>query len=153
MRKLTGIAIAASLLLGLTGCNNTRSTDEQAVLDTLNNMFLAMSQHDIERSKELLIANGQYHSFNVQTKAISKSSFASYLETLNNKGSTASERLLEPTHIHVMGNVASLTSHYKFFVNDKFSHCGDEVFTFVRNGEKWVITGSVFTVDKSDSCS
>lgn len=81
------------------------------------------------------------------------SSFASYLETLNNKGSTASERLLEPTHIHVMGNVASLTSHYKFFVNDKFSHCGDEVFTFVRNGEKWVITGSVFTVDKSDSCS
>jgi len=153
MRKLTGIAIAACLLLGLTGCNNTRSPDEQAVLDTLNNIFLAMSQHDIERSKALLIADGQYHSFNVQTKTISKSSFASYLETLNNKNSTASERLLEPTHIHVMGNVASLTSHYKFFINDKFSHCGDEVFTFVRDGKKWVITGSVFTVDKSDSCN
>ena len=134
----------------LQGCRQEKVNEEQAVLNTLSAIFDAMKAHDIERSKELLISDGQYHNFNLKSKTATTGKFKDYITSLNDTKNTYSECLIEPTQVNVMGNIASITSHYQFNINGVFSHCGDEVFTFLKQNSKWIITGSTYTVNTED---
>lgn len=137
------------LLLLITGCN-APSQEENEVRETLEAMFTAMKQRDIKVSEAVLIDDGQYHSFNVNSKVLSSNSFSEYINSLSTQGNVLREELIPPTKIYAMDHVATLISKYKFYVNDELSHHGEEIFTFVKLDGKWVITGSVYTIDRSN---
>ena len=146
-RFFTKFVVFFLCLIATVGCTKTFNEEEQKVVNTLTAMFKAMSNHDIEKTKELLIPTGQYHSFNPKNHSIHVGSFEEYIKSLKNKR-TYSEHLLKPTKVEVIGNVATLISRYKFYVDETLSHYGDEVFTFLKKDGKWIITGSTYTVEK-----
>lgn len=137
-------------LLLMTACQPDYSSEEQAVLETLHEMFAAMQANDVDRSRALLIEGGQYHNYSVHKGAVSVGEFDEYVSSLKDSGTTLREHLLPPIEVAVSGPVAMVLSRYEFYVNDTFSHCGDEVFTFLKLDGKWVITGSTYTVDKEN---
>ena len=113
-------------------------------------MFDAMKNQNIKTSNELLIQTGHYHSYNPYRKRVIIGKFQDYIEQLVNSDRIMSERLLEPTSITVIGNVASIISRYEFYVNEQLSHQGDEVFTFLKRDGKRIITGSTYTVERNN---
>lgn len=144
------ILILLLLLPMIQSCTNTKqlNKEEKAVLKTLETMFDAMQKKDVKKSEEVLIGTGQYHNFNVNNQEVSVGTFKDYIAGLDNPNRTMSEHLIEPAEVTVIGNVATVISRYKFFVNEEISHTGDEVFTFLKKDEKWIITGSTYTVEK-----
>ena len=53
------------------------------------------------------------------------------------------ERLGMPT-VRVDGNLASVWVYYEFWLGDRFSHCGADLFTFGRTADGWKV---IFVAD------
>jgi hypothetical protein len=54
--------------------------------------------------------------------------------------------------IEVHKNIAMAWVPYDFWVNDKFSHCGVDVFTYMKTSKGWKIAVIAYSVER-DGCS
>ena len=59
------------------------------------------------------------------------------------------ERLLS-YHIQIDDNMANVWTPYKFYLNNKFSHCGVNSFQMFNDGEQWKIIYLIDTKRKQD---
>jgi len=69
------------------------------------------------------------------------------------KASVTNDVLRESLHeenisIHINGNVAAVWAPYDFWINGKHSHCGYEVFTFLKKDADWKIASLTYSVEK-----
>lgn len=46
--------------------------------------------------------------------------------------------------------IAIVTAPYDFWVNDRFSHCGTDVFTLVEQDGRWRIASIAYTIQRRD---
>jgi len=65
---------------------------------------------------------------------------------------TTLDEQIQSYHIRVDGNMASAWTPYRFYVNDKFSHCGVNSFQMIRIDEQWKIAHIIDTRRK-DNCN
>ncbi|MFT3680681.1 MAG: nuclear transport factor 2 family protein [Ferruginibacter sp.] len=63
-----------------------------------------------------------------------------FRQVIELKGNKADEQLLS-YDIKIDGAMAIAWTPYKFYFNDKFSHCGVNVFTLIRRENEWKIMG------------
>jgi hypothetical protein len=56
------------------------------------------------------------------------------------KGEKLDEQLLS-YDIKIDGDMAIAWTPYKFYFNDKFSHCGVNIFTLIKREQRWKIMG------------
>jgi len=62
------------------------------------------------------------------------------------------ERLREEEiTIHVNKNVGAVCAPYDFWIDEEHSHCGYEVFTFLKENQNWKIASLTYSVEKG-SC-
>jgi len=61
------------------------------------------------------------------------------------------ERYWDPT-VLVEGNIATIWTPYDFYVNDRFNHCGIDVFSFFKIDDEWKIINTAYTVVQDGSC-
>lgn len=137
-------------LLLLSSCTSSLNSEQQAVADTLQQMFTAMHNKDVATSKDLFVDEGQFYSYVEEKKLLRKSTFQAYLESLGTTEETYTERFWNPT-VLVDGNLASLWTRYDFRRDEKFSHCGVEVFNFIKVEGKWKIAAATYTV-QTEAC-
>ena len=113
-------------------------------------MFTAMHNKDVAASEALFVDGGQFHSYVEDKKLLRRSTFQSYLDNLEKSEETYTERFWNPT-VLVDGNLASLWTRYDFTRDEKFSHCGVEVFNFIKVEGKWKIAAATYTV-QTEGC-
>ena len=58
-------------------------------------------------------------------------------------GTVLDERLGPPS-VHIDGNLASVWVYYEFYVGDRFSHCGADLFSLGRTADGWKV---IFVAD------
>lgn len=56
------------------------------------------------------------------------------------------------TQVRVAGPIATAWAPYDFYIDDKWSHCGVDVFTLLKTGGTWKIATLVWSVEQPPAC-
>jgi len=71
-----------------------------------------------------------------------------FFTTLPQGSDTLLERMWSPS-VALYGGIAMVHTPYDFHINGKFSHCGVDVFTLVRQGGRWQVAQIAYTVQRA----
>jgi ketosteroid isomerase-like protein len=56
------------------------------------------------------------------------------------------------TQVLVAGPIATAWAPYDLYIDDKWSHCGIDVFTIIKTGNAWKIATLVWSVEQPPAC-
>jgi len=126
------------------------SSEERAVLQTIQRFFNAMADRDAEAALEVMIPEGRFFSLREENgetavRTFTNQEFAQGLET---QEQDLLERFWEP-EVRLRGGIATVWAPYDFFLDGEFHHCGIDAFDLLNDGTGWKITGGVYTVETS----
>ncbi|HEX4933195.1 MAG TPA: nuclear transport factor 2 family protein [Gemmatimonadaceae bacterium] len=119
-----------------------------AVVAVVQEFFRSMYDNDAAAAQRIMVAGGA--SFATRqagdSVVLRSATFASHFDRLREGRSRVLERMWDPT-VHVHGAVAVVWTPYDLYVDGKFSHCGVDAFTLVRDGRAWKIASVSYTVE------
>ena len=149
-----GLAIctpAAGQPTGL-GPSSERDADEAEVLAAVQKFFDTMTSRDATGAAEVLDGEGDFVSVRWGSdgeQIVRRSSIEDYLADLGAETETYLERMWDP-EVRIQGPIATVWTPYDFHVDGVFSHCGIDAFELLRSDTGWVITGAIYTVERTD---
>jgi hypothetical protein len=131
-----------------------QQTEIDAVKKTVNTMFDAMRKGDSTLlksvfAKEMIL---QSVSNNKEGKAVLSTEKADgFVKAIGTPHSAVYDERITFGDIKIDGDLASVWAPYKFYLGDKFSHCGVDVFQLMKTAEGWKI---IYIVDtrRKDNC-
>lgn len=143
------------LLLIINTCYAQQNNEKEAVKRTINLLFDGMRNNDTtairkafaeQSSMETIAAtkNGKFVVKNESVNAFIKSIGAPHVEKYDER--------IEFSNISIDANLASVWTTYKFYVGEKFSHCGVNSFQLFKGDDGWKI---IYTIDtrRKDNCN
>lgn len=129
-------------------------TDEEQIKASINQVFDGMRKNDTTLVRQVLhpscflksIGKSKTGETRLQEDAIGE-----WLKQIGTKreGVVLDERLTS-YDIKIDGEMAMAWTPYEFYVNDKFYHCGVDVFTMMHTAKGWKIVGIVDTRRKEN---
>jgi Putative lumazine-binding len=124
-------------------------TPEESIKATINTFFSAMYASDSVLMKSVMHPKSTLHSVNISVGKPSKldeTPMSAFYKAIGTKrpGVKLEERLLDHK-ILVDQDLATDWTPYEFYVNERLSHKGTNVFTLVQLDGKWVITAIIDT--------
>ncbi len=138
--------LGALFLFGASACTSTRAPqappEAPAIRAVTERLFAAMRDRDTTALRALLHPSALVVA--VQDNGVQTRSGAFWLRSFATGTDTLRERLWAP-RIEVDGNLGSLWAPYDFYVGPRFSHCGYDNFSLVREGGAWRFTLLAFT--------
>jgi hypothetical protein len=139
------------------GCNpgppiqeGSLEAERAAVLQTLERMFTAMADRDVEGYAATLVPEGRYSRHLVDSGAsrpLRMLTNAQDIEEFKAGTGRWHERIWQPI-VHVHPPIAVVWAPYDFHVDGVFSHCGVNNFQFLRVDGAWKVTNASWTVEK-----
>ena len=151
-KTLLKIALALTISVG-SGSALAQSSDEQAVLNKVNQFFQALA----ERDRALLASITLPGSLNISTSVSSTGAaeiriqnYKQLLDNLGGKGPSLLERAWSPT-ILIKRDIATFWAPYDFHVDGAFSHCGIDSFQLIKRQDQWFLTNLSWTIER-DNC-
>jgi hypothetical protein len=131
-----------------------QQTETAAIKQTVNTMFDAMRKGDSTLlksvfSKDMVL---QSVSNDKEGKAVlSTENAAAFLKAIGTPHAAIYDERIVFDVIKIDGDLASVWAPYKFYLGDKFSHCGVDVFQLMKTGDGWKI---IYIVDtrRKDNC-
>ena len=129
-------------------------TDEEQIKASINQVFDGMRKNDTPLVRQVLhsscflksIGKNKTGEVRLQEDAIGE-----WLKQIGTKreGVILDERLTS-FDIKIDDEMAMAWTPYDFYVNDKFNHCGVDVFTMMKTDKGWKIVGIVDTRRKEN---
>ncbi len=143
-------ALAALLLLPVAQLCAAESSDEKDVVAAVQKLFDAMSAHDSDAARSVILPEGRLSSANSEGKISSRTleEFAARLGAI--KGQML-ERIWNPK-ILIRGRIAHLWAEYDFHRDGKFHHCGVDSISLVKSADGWKIT-AIEDTSETTGCS
>lgn len=123
-------------------------TDQEQIDAVIKQFFDAIHLQDTSALKQIMREGGQFHAYidSPAGKRIVKSTHAEWLKTIANPNIEIMERYWNVDK-RIRKGIATVWTDYDFYVNYKFSHCGSNAFSLVKEKEHWYIADAVFTVE------
>lgn len=141
--------LLTTLAIGIISANCLAQDTKQEVYNVINRFFQSMEENDSIAFNNLFLDNA--YAYSVRQQGESTHVRSSILKA-SSSGNKLRELLREEEiTIHVNKNVAAVWAPYDFWIDDKHSHCGYEVFTFIKKNSTWKIASLTYSVEK-DSC-
>ncbi|MDP9047279.1 MAG: nuclear transport factor 2 family protein [Bacteroidota bacterium] len=131
-----------------------QQTETAAIKQTVNTLFDAMRKGDTTLmrsvfSKDMVL---QSVSTNKEGKAILSTDKADdFIKAIGTPHASIYDERITFGDIKIDGDLASVWAPYKFYLGDKFSHCGVDVFQLMKTTLGWKI---IYIVDtrRKDNC-
>lgn len=129
-------------------------TEEAQIKASINQVFDGMRKNDTTLIRQVLYPSCFLKSIgknkNGEVK-LQEDQIIDWLKSVGTKreGVVLDERLTS-YDIKIDGEMAMAWTPYEFYVNDKFNHCGVDVFTMMKTDKGWKIVGIVDTRRKDD---
>ena len=144
--------ISIVVLIAATSLMAYGQTDKQAAIDVVDKLFAGMKAKSAEQIRSVFAPN--VHFLAIQKppdgKGISKSSVdtgESFVKLITeSKAGEYIEKMISP-EVVIDGDLAVVSGRYTFYVGDKFSHCGKDVFNLLRTEAGWKIVQGAFTLE------
>lgn len=123
--------------------------EREAVLKVVQKFFDTMATRDVDGARQILIAEGRFHSVRQQESGIviQTRTNEEYLKSLSKGNERYRERMWN-SEVHIHGLIATVWTPYDFWIDEKLSHCGFDSFNLIKSNGKWKIAGGVYTVER-----
>lgn len=144
--------ILTMIILALAGqCYGQTEQDIEAVKSTVNEFFDYLGTQDTVLLKEIVFVEGQLWTVNHfnEPSRIRSRFFKDDMGTFNPE--TTYREVPKSFDIKIHRGMAMAWVPYEFYVNDEFSHCGVDIFTLVKTGDRWKIANCSYTLER-DGC-
>lgn len=151
---MKGLVIFALFLLGFATNTFAQSDEESAIEKTLNNLFAGMKDGDSTLTRAAFAPTAIMQTItnkegkvNIRTESVND--FIKFIGTSHQE--KYDERIVF-TKILIDGPLASVWTDYKFYLGEKFSHCGVNSFQLVKGDQGWQI---VYIIDtrRKEGCN
>jgi hypothetical protein len=142
------------IVVAVSGSAFAQQSATDGVKQSINTMFDAMRKGDSTLlksvfAKEMVL---QSVSTNKEGKAvISTDSANDFAKAIGTPHASVYDERITYGDIKIDGDLASVWAPYKFYLGDKFSHCGVDVFSLMKTAAGWKI---IYIVDtrRKDNC-
>lgn len=126
----------------------SQESEEKAIKASLQTFFEAITEQDSVKFKEVMDMRGQLYYTSVKENP-SKYGMSSFQKAMD-RFDTSKSFIERPFNydIKIQKQMAMAWVTYEFIVDGKFSHCGVDVFTLFKDGERWKIVNVGFTNEK-----
>jgi hypothetical protein len=122
--------------------NSNAQTSEDSVKATINNMFKGMKDADGQLLRSTFTDSAILQTI-VQTKEgktiVRNESVQGFIDFVSKQKKGAADERINFGTVLVDGPLASVWTPYKFYFEEKFSHCGVNSFQLVRLNGEWKI--------------
>ena len=127
--------------------------EKKDILSKVNLFFKALETKDTFLYKTLVYPNAQIWTIRPQPDTLKTAmrSFSDDFKRLATMELVIQEKLLS-SEINIHQNIAVAWVPYTLSLSGKFSHCGIDVFTFLKTLEGWKIVSTVYSVEP-DGCA
>jgi hypothetical protein len=131
---------------------STVEDDKKIILQKVELFFQSLEKQDTALYRSLFMAEAQGWSVRVRNDSILYRSWLNTdrVKSLINPASVVEEKILS-YEIKVHQQIAMAWVPYTLSVSGKFSHCGVDLFTFLKTDQGWKINSCSFTVEP-DGC-
>ena len=123
--------------------------DEKAVLAAMDRYMLAISANDLQAMAAMQTPEGMtYRARATESGAMEVVAHPNsyWIDPSRDDGRTYRERYWSPT-VLIRGGIAVVWAPYEFWIDGKTSHCGVDVFEFVKIDGAWRVSNSMWTVE------
>lgn len=129
------------------------NTEEAAVKATINQLFDGMRNSDTTMIRNAFavkntmetIAKNKEGKFVVRTESVNN-----FIKSIGTPHPEKYDERIVFTKVLIDANLASVWTDYKFYVGDKFSHCGVNSFQLFKGEDGWKIIYIIDTRRKDD---
>lgn len=132
-----------------------QQTATDAVKRTVNDMFKAMRTGDSTLLRSTFAKGVVFHS--VENKKDGSTALLTedpneFIKAVGTPHKGVWDERIVITDVKIDGDLASVWAPYKFYLDDRFSHCGVDVFQLMKTAAGWKI---IYIVDtrRKDSCA
>lgn len=128
--------------------------DKKEVLQKVQQFFDALEKQDTVLFKSILLTTGQVWAISEKENAAKYSmrQFGNFMKTLINPTRIIQERMLS-SEVKIHDRIAMAWVPYTLDISGKFSHCGVDLFTFLKTDEGWKIATAAYTIEEGCSRS
>jgi len=147
--KMAAIAVIVAIPFGKT-VQAQANTEKKAVIAVIKQMFDGMRKGDAD-----MVAGVFYENAAMQTTFTHKQTQKSMLRNGSVENFVAAIKKKKPSDVYderiseyvvkIDDNLANVWTPYKFYLNDKFSHCGVNNFQLFKSDKGWKIISVVDT--------
>jgi hypothetical protein len=131
-----------------------QAADEAAVLAVMDRYMHAISANDLQAMAAMQTPDGMTYRARATKGAAGMEIVGRpnsyWVDPARADGRVVRERYWSPTVV-VRGSIAVVWAPYEFWIDGKTSHCGIDVFDFVRIEGEWRVSNSMWTVEP-DAC-
>lgn len=143
-----------TILLVLFASTTFAQTDQEQIKASINQVFDGMRKNDTTLIRQVLYPSCFLKSIGKDKNGVvnlQEDPISGWLKSVGTKreGVVLDERLTA-YDIKIDGDMAMAWTPYEFYVNDKFNHCGVDVFTMIKTEQGWKIAGIVDTRRKEN---
>ncbi|MEX0842784.1 MAG: nuclear transport factor 2 family protein [Gemmatimonadota bacterium] len=143
----------AGPLLAAQETGSAQSTQEDAVMATVNRLFDGMRARDGEVVASVFHPEARLVTTAVTpdgTPSASVQPIEGFVAAVGQEGAPWDEPLFE-TEVRVDGPLADVWTFYRFYRGEEFSHCGHNSIQLVRTSEGWRII-SIADTRRTENC-
>lgn len=122
--------------------SNAQFDDHAEITSSIKTMFDSMRKGDASRMPDLFEEDATLESvfFNKEGETISRQSkIAEFIKAVGEPHDKVWDERIHSYDINIDGPLAIAWTPYSFYVGEDFSHCGVNVFTFVKSNGQWKI--------------
>lgn len=153
--KYPRILLIMTLFASTVSLHAQQNIEEEAIKKTINQLFDGMRKSDstLTRSAFSQGAILQTIAKTKEGKSVVKSSDLNlFIASITKPHPEIYDERITFTKILIDANLASVWTDYKFYIGDKFSHCGVNSFQLVKTEKDWKI---VYLIDtrRKENCN
>ncbi len=128
--------------------------EEPAVLEALDRYVTAISESDREAQAEMMTPDGMTYVWRPAEGGgmeIVARPNSFWTDPSRDDGRVLRERYWSPT-VMIRGGIAVVWAPYEFRVDGETTHCGVDVFDFVKIDGRWIVSNAMWTVER-EACA
>ena len=135
--------------------NAQKNSEEEAVKNTINLLFDGMRNSDTTMIRKAFASKNTMETIaiNKDGKAVVRTeSVNNFIKSIGAPHPEKYDERIQFTKILIDANLASVWTDYKFYIGDKFSHCGVNSFQLFKGDDGWKI---IYIIDtrRKDNCN
>lgn len=145
------ITLPATIVFLILLCASKQSyaqNEKMEVLEVAQHLLDAIEKGDTTAFRSLFLPNAMIYTVREKEGQPATASRSPFTDTFR-AGTKIKERMKDKgVEVQVHGNIAQAWAPYNLWVNDKFSHCGVDVFTLLKTTAGWRIAVLSYTIEK-----
>jgi hypothetical protein len=141
------ILINFFLLIFLVPTAYSQQSEKQELISMMNDFFQSLERQDTTALRKLFMKESSSYFVRDSEKAPVQTGARSISEITFKPDRIIIERMREnEITIHIDRRIAVAWVPYDLWINQEFSHCGIDVFTFIKTETKWKIASIAYSM-------